>query len=83
MQLDFVASKMTSATYNLTDKAMRPLLTDQQCRIALDGLREFGYPTLSFEEVRRAADEIHAGASKATDVIAVMLQKIIDDTIQT
>lgn len=57
----------------------RRLLTDRQCRLFLNDMRDFGYEDLTFEAVRRVADELHRGIARAENVIAVMMARQIDD----
>jgi len=59
-----------------------PLLTDSQCHRFLKELREFGYPQLTFAEVRKAADAIHNGTNSDTDVIAVIMRKQIVEAVE-
>ena len=60
----------------------RPLLDDRQCRLFLKSMREFGYPKLTFDDVRRVADEVHAGTNSPKDVISVMMCKQIDEAVE-
>lgn len=59
----------------------RLLLSDQQCHTLVRSLREFGYPTLQFEEVRQSADQVAAGTQSDTDVIAIILAQEIDKAV--
>lgn len=64
----------------MTDKIIR--LNDRQCRLFLRDAREFGYPTLTFEEVREVADKIADGVDISTDVIGVMMKNQIDEAMR-
>ena len=59
-------------------KEIRRLLTDSQCRIFLKDMKEFGYPTLTFEKVRELADAYAAGEDRE-DVISIIMRNEIDD----
>ena len=54
-------------------------LTDKQCRACIKPLREFGYPSLTYDKVREAADAIADGTDSDTNVIHVLLKGIIKD----
>ena len=57
----------------------RLLLDDRQCRIFLKSMKDFGYPSLTFDEVRKIADQVHAGTHSETSVIALMMCQQIDE----
>lgn len=53
-------------------------LTDQQCRIFLREVRAFGYPSVTFDEVRKFADDYADGKEQEkVDVVDVMLRRQI------
>ena len=58
-----------------------PRLTDRQCRLFLRDAREFGYPSLTFEEVRKMANDIADGKDVTSDVVGIMLKNQIDEAI--
>lgn len=57
----------------------RLLLDDRQCRIFLKDMIEFGYATLTFQQVRKIADEVAAGEYSETNVIALFMCQQIDE----
>jgi hypothetical protein len=59
----------------------RPLLSERQCRIVLKLLREFGYPSLTFDEVQASAERVAAGTESDTNVIDVIIRNEIDDAL--
>lgn len=60
-----------------------PRLTDRQCRIFLKDMREFGYTKLTFDEVRRRADQIADGKEISdVDVIGLIMKRQIDDAMR-
>lgn len=67
----------------LPDPPMKlPLLTDRQCWIFLKEMREFGYPNLTFEEVRATANELHESTKIIRgDVIAVIMKQEIERAV--
>lgn len=67
---------------NQPDTPLRPKLTDRQCRLFLKDAKEFGYPSLTFEEVRKIADQVADGTYKKTDVIAIMMKDQIDEAME-
>ncbi len=64
----------------VADKTIR--LNDRQCRLFLRDAREFGYPSLTFEEVRSVADKIADGVDVSSDVIGVMMKNQIDEAVR-
>lgn len=58
----------------------RRLLDDRQCRVFLRAMREFGYPSLTFDTVRRIANEVAVGTHSDADVIAALLVRSLDET---
>lgn len=56
-------------------------LDDRQCRIILKDLKEFGYESLTFDEVRKIADQIADGTHNTSEVIAVMICRQIDEVM--
>lgn len=61
---------------------LRTRLTDRQCRLFLKDAKEFGYPSLNFDEVRKIADQVADGTYRKTDVIAIMMKDQIDDAME-
>ena len=59
--------------------ARRIRIDDRQCRIFLSSMREFGYPSLTFDDIRKIADDVAEGSHSETDVIAVILCNQIDE----
>lgn len=59
----------------------RILLTDRQCHIFLKDMREFGYSNLTFDRVRKIADDLSKGIEN-TDVIAKIMAKQIDEAAE-
>lgn len=59
-----------------------PLLTDAQCKTFLKRMRAFGYPSLTFERVRKLADELYAGKSHPTNVIFIFLKSEVEKMIE-
>lgn len=49
-------------------------ISDSVCRTFLRHLREFGYPSLTFEQVREAADRIQSGNVDKRRVIDVIME---------
>ena len=64
----------------MADKSIR--LNDRQCRLFLRDAREFGYPSLTFEDVRTVADKIADGEDVSCDVIGVMMKNQIDEALR-
>ena len=64
-------------------KIERPLLTDHQCHVYVHSMREFGYPSTTFDVVRKVADQVHAGTHSETNVLAIIMCKEIDDAMRT
>lgn len=64
-------------------KKQLPLLTDQQCNLFLKEMRDFGYPSLTFKEVRETANELHAGIGPIRgDVIAVIMEQQMEAAME-
>ena len=61
------------------DSKQRPMLTERQIAIFWKAMIDFGYPDLKIEEVRRVAEQVHAGTYKETNVIAVIMCNQIDE----
>lgn len=59
----------------------RLLLDDRQCHVFMRSMIDFGYPSLTFEEVRWIADQVHAGTHSETNVIAVIMCQQIDEAM--
>lgn len=66
----------------MTVTKKRTKLTDRQCRVFLKSMREFGYPDLTFESVRKTADCVHEGTYNEKDVIAVIMAEQIDSAME-
>lgn len=62
---------------DMTKKRIR--LSDRQCRIFLRDVREFGYPSETFESIRRIADQLAEGTGSGRDVVAIMMARQIDE----
>lgn len=56
-------------------------LTDRQCKLFLRDIREFGYPDVTFDDVRVQADRIADGKDVSDNVIGVILRKQIDEAM--
>lgn len=61
---------------------LRPRLNDHQCRLFLKDAKEFGYSSLTFEEVRKIADQVADGTYRKADVIAIMMKDQIDEAME-
>lgn len=59
-----------------------PLLTHSQCCKVLKDLKEFGYPQLTLEEVKKFAKQIHENKDSKTNVIAVIMRKEIVEAVK-
>ena len=71
--------KKSTTTFVEDDDEKPVRLTDRQCHIFLRDAREFGYPSLTFAEVRAVADKIADGGDVSRDVIGVMMKNQIDE----
>ena len=56
----------------------RLLLTDRQCNIFKGAMVAFGYK-ITFDEVRRIADAVHAGTHSESDPVAIIMCNQIDE----
>lgn len=59
----------------------RPRINDRQCRLVLNDLIEFGYASLTFEHVRKVADQIADDTYSKADPIALIIIGQIDEAI--
>lgn len=58
-----------------------PRLTDRQCHVFLRDMHAFGYPDLTFEEVRKIAGDL-ADGNKPTCVISVIMLQQIEEAVE-
>ena len=61
-------------------KKKRLLLNDRQCRLFMRDIMEFGYD-VTFEEIRRIANEVSDGTGSDSDPVAMILARQIDDAM--
>lgn len=59
----------------------RHRIDDRQCRLFMNDIREFGYQ-VTFEEVRRIADEVAEGRHSMGDPVARIMARQIDEAFE-
>lgn len=57
-------------------------INDRQCRLVLDDLIEFGYASLTFEHIRKIADQIADGTYNKADPVAIIMVGQIDEAVE-
>ena len=79
---ELIMSLDSSAPRSPVDAVVRtrPLLTNRQCGLFMNDIIGFGYP-VTFDEIRRIANEVHAGTNATDDPVAMIMCKQIDEAL--